>query len=101
MPSSLQALMMRTAISPRLAMRIFLSGPDGKQCLPILDRLAVADQLAFDDAGQFGFDLVHELHRFDDAEHMAGLYALPDFDEGRGIRRGTFVKRADDGRLDQ
>ena len=29
-PHSLQALMMRTAISPRLAMRIFLNRPDGK-----------------------------------------------------------------------
>src|SRR5579872_3844739 len=73
MPSSLQALIMRTAISPRLATRIFLNGPDGKQGLPVLDRLAIPDQLAFDDAGDFGFDLVHELHRFDDAEDVAGL----------------------------
>ena len=53
MPSSLQALMTRTAISPRLAMRIFLNRTDGKQRLPVLHRLAVHHQLAFDDAGGF------------------------------------------------
>ncbi len=32
-------------------MRIFLNRTDGKQSLPVLHRLPVHDQLAFDDAG--------------------------------------------------
>src|SRR5947209_16464872 len=96
MPSSLQAVMTRTAISPRLAMRIFLNRTDGKQSLPVLHRLPVEDELALDDTGGLGFDLIHELHRFDDAQHFAGLYALADAHERRGIGRRAFVEGADD-----
>src|SRR5579864_736687 len=76
MPSSLQAQMTRRAISPRLAIRIFLIGPDGKHGLPVLHRLSIHDQLAFDGAGYLGLDLVHQLHGFDDAQDLAGLHAL-------------------------
>src|SRR5438552_1330864 len=82
-PSSLQAQMTRSAISPRLAIRTFLKGADAKQSLPVLDRLAVGDELARDHAGYFSLNLVHELHRFDDAEHRARLHGLADPDEGR------------------
>src|SRR5882672_5984463 len=75
-PNSLQAQITRRAISPRLAIRTFLKGADSKQCLPVLDRLAVAHQLAGHHAGDFRLDLVHELHRFDDAEHRARLHCL-------------------------
>src|ERR1039458_4941845 len=101
MPSSLQAQMTRTAISPRLAMRIFLNRTDGKQSLPVLHRLPVHDQFTFDDFAGFALDLVHQFHALDDAEHLAGLYALADADERRGIGRGGFVERSDDRRLDQ
>src|SRR2546426_11154495 len=73
-PSSLQAQMTRRAISPRLAIRTFLKGADAKQSLPVLDRLPVAHQLAGHHAGDLSLDLIHELHRLDDAEHRARLH---------------------------
>src|SRR3982751_453345 len=75
-PSSRQAQMMRRAISPRLAIRIFLNmvacssrgrwrsgGPDREQPLSVLDRLAVLDVGAHELAVVFRRDLVHQLHR--------------------------------------
>src|SRR5260370_23442487 len=86
-PSSLQAQITRRAISPRLATSTFLKGSDAKQSLPVLDWLAVAHQLAGHHAGDFRFDLVHELHRFDDAEHRPPLHGLSDPPKGRAAGR--------------
>src|ERR1017187_6484400 len=94
--SSLQALMTRTAISPRLAMRTLLNRTDGKQSLPVLHRLPVHDQLAFDDARRLRLNLVHQLHGLDNAEDLAGLHVLTDAHERRSVRRWAFVKRAYD-----
>src|SRR5258707_4969675 len=90
MPRSLAAQMTRSAISPRLAMRILLnitdpdivarhvvaredlretfglSRPNGEQRLAILHRTAIFHQLRRQDASGLRFDLVHQLHRFDD-----------------------------------
>src|SRR5580698_9937110 len=99
MPRSLHAQITRRAISPRFAIRIFLNGPDAKEGFSVFHRLAVLYELALDDAGDVGFDLVHQLHRFDDAEDLAGRHMLADADEGRRIRRGGLVKSADDGAL--
>src|ERR1022692_3144342 len=96
MPSSLQAQTMRRAISPRLAIRIFLIGADGKQRLPVLHGLSVHHQLAFHDPGNLGLDLVHELHGLDDAQDLADLHALAYAHERRRAGRGGVVKRADD-----
>src|SRR5215203_1002556 len=79
MPSSRQAQMTRSAISPRFAIRIFLNmscrcrparedlssigRPDGEQPLAVLHRLAVFHVGADDLAVVFGGDLVHQLHR--------------------------------------
>src|SRR5258706_9540666 len=93
-PNSLQAQMTRRAISPRLAMRIFLKGADAKQGLPVFDRLAVGDQLARHHSGDFSLDLVHEFHRFDDAEHGARLHGLAHAHERRRARRRAFVECA-------
>src|SRR5215831_11724827 len=93
--------MMRMAISPRLAIRIFLNRPDGKQGLPVLYGLSVLDQLAFQDSRGFRFDFVHQLHGFDDAQHFARLDSLANAHERRGARRGALVEGADDGRLYQ
>src|SRR6266496_5165528 len=83
MSSSRQAEMIRSAISPRLAIRIFLNTRErlsGRQSnpeelLPVLDRLAVAridgDDLPLD----VRLDLVHQLHRLDDAENFTLRHA--------------------------
>src|SRR5713226_3648477 len=85
-PNSLQAQMMRNAISPRLAMRIFLKGADGKQRLPVLDRLAIGNQFAHHHSRHLGLDFVHELHRFDNTENRSGLYGLAHAHEGGATR---------------
>src|SRR3954462_14163517 len=101
MPSSLQAVMTRTAISPRLAMRIFLYRTDGKQSLPVLHRLPVHDQLALHDPGDFRLDLVHQFHALDDAQDFAGLHPFAGTDERRRIWSGGLVERPDDGAFDK
>src|SRR6202049_1408786 len=80
-PNSLQAQIIRRAISPRLAMRTFLKGADAKQSLPILYRLAIGNQLTGYHTGYFRLDLIHELHRLDNAEHRSGLHRLSDTHE--------------------
>src|SRR4249919_1165558 len=100
MPSSRHARCTRSAISPRLAIRILsnsLSGfeagtsGDDEQRLPELDRLPVLDQDRLDDAGLVGLDLVHELHRLDDAERVAFLDRVADLDERLGARRARAI----------
>src|SRR5881296_2298672 len=94
MPSSRQAQMIRSAISPRLAIRIFLNMgcagtgscrrglPDLEQRLPVLHRLPVRDQSLENLAVAVRLDLVHQLHRLDDAHHLPLLHPVPDLDEG-------------------
>src|SRR5215510_7796777 len=107
MPSSRQAEMIRSAISPRLAMRIFLNiaarlgrEADREELLAVLDGLPVArvdrDDLALD----VGLDLVHELHRLDDAEDLP--LADPGADLGERLRLGRrrSVEGSDDRRGD-
>src|SRR5512143_991328 len=108
MPSSWQTRIVRSAISPRLATRTLLNtecscrrlcGYDGcqrsgrfdeEERLVIFDRLAVFDADLDDAPCHVGFDLVHQLHRLDYAEHGLGLDDLADFDIGIGIGgRGT------------
>ena len=36
--------------------------------------------------GLVGLDLVHHLHRLDDAQHLADLDLIADLDEGLGAR---------------
>src|SRR6185436_15936454 len=98
-PSSLHAQIMRSAISPRLAMRIFLKGADGKQRLSILDGLAVRHQLAHDHFGDFGLNFVHQLHGLDDAENLTGLHGLAYAHERWSAGRSAFVEGAHDGRF--
>src|ERR1700674_294423 len=103
MPSSRHAWMIRRAISPRLAMRIFLNmpgrraaptrttfsrHPDREQRLSEFDRLGVLGVDLGDEAVDVALDLVHQLHRLDDAEHLALAHARADLDEGGHVRRG-------------
>src|SRR5262245_15216428 len=103
MPSSRQAEMIRSAISPRLAMRIFLNiaarlgrEADREELLAVLDGLPIArvdrDDLSLD----VGLDLVHQLHRLDDAEDLALPDAGADLGEGFRLGRRRPVERADD-----
>src|SRR5690606_1240435 len=91
MPSSRQARRIRSAISPRLAIRTFPSmatSDDADQRLVEFHRLAVFNQDGVDDAGLVRLDLVHHFHCFDDAQHFAGTHLLANFDKGVGARRG-------------
>src|SRR6476619_6603158 len=108
MPSSRQAWMIRSAISPRLAMRIFLNmtgpgpsalrGPDGEERLAELDRLGVLGKNLDDHPVDVGLDLVHQLHRLDDADDLPLLDARADVDERSGVGRGRAIEGADEGR---
>src|SRR6266540_6598704 len=97
--------MTRIAISPRLAMRIFLNMADGssrpyrKEPLAVLHRLAIFHIDVDDLAVILRVDLVHQLHRLDDAEHVALLDRRADVDEGGGARLRRPVERPDDRRF--
>src|SRR6476620_5502173 len=99
MPSSRHANMTRNAISPRLATRIFLNmaarlatEPDREQALAVLHRLAVLDVDVRDLPVVLGVDLVHQLHRLDDAEHLALADRVADLDERLGPGLGGTVE---------
>src|ERR1700729_2903625 len=110
MPSSLQARSTRSAISPRLAMRIlsnmgaWMASSEWRMeevdCLRIgywpltirplfnnhqrfaeFDGLAVFDQNLRHSAGARRRNLVHRLHRFDDQERLSHRHLAADFDE--------------------
>src|SRR4051794_2485597 len=98
MPSSRQARWMRSAISPRLAMRIFSNMPvliDQEEALAVLDRLPVLDQDRLERPGSVGFDLVQQLHGLDDAERLALGDRLAHLDERWGAGRGCAVEGPD------
>src|SRR5690606_931549 len=86
MPSSLQARRMRSAISPRLAMRtlenIALALFDDDEGFAVFDRRGVIDQNAGDGARFVRRDLVHGLHGFDDQNRLALGDPGADLDEG-------------------
>src|ERR1700683_5083339 len=114
MSSSLHAERTRSAISPRLAIRIFRNiafGPafgtalrcpgaelflpawaDAEERLPVFDGLAVLGVHLDELAGHIRFDFVHQLHGFDDAEPLPGL----DFGARRNERIGPGTRRAEE-----
>src|SRR5678815_311413 len=100
-PSSRHARMILRAISPRFAMRIFLNiasgGLDAKERLAELHRLAVLHQDLGDLPRLVRLDLVHQLHRLDDAEDLALLHHRAHLDEGRLVGRRRPVEGADEG----
>src|ERR1700685_992033 len=104
MPSSLQARSTRSAISPRLAVRILanIEAPllDDHQRLAIFDRLAVSDKNLDHCAGARRRDLVHRLHRFDDEQRLPGLHLAADLDEGSRARSRAEIGGADHRRDD-
>src|SRR5262245_8278803 len=56
---------------PARCRRYKLTLADGKQRLAIFDRLAVGHEFLDELSGGFRLDLIHELHSFNDAEHLA------------------------------
>src|SRR5258708_19107368 len=68
--------------------------------LAVLDRLTVLDEDRLHAARSVGLDLVHELHRLDDADGVALLHRLPHFDEHLGVGRGRALESAHHRRLD-
>src|SRR3989304_1298577 len=65
---------------------------DQEQGLTELDGLAVLHQHLGEAPRQLGLDLVHQLHRLDDAKDMAFLDQVPLADEGRGVGAGRPVE---------
>src|SRR5580693_4952955 len=78
-PSSRQALKIRSAISPRFAMRIFLNMIalvisrllDAKELLPVLHAFTILREDFDDRASALGLDFIHQLHRLDDAKSLS------------------------------
>src|SRR5579863_2054580 len=71
------------------------------EVLAVLDVLAVPHQDLFHLAVRFGLDLVHQLHRLDDADHLPLAHGLAELDEGGGLGRGRAVEGTDEGRADE
>src|SRR5262245_10069068 len=97
-PSSCRARITRTAISPRFATstrsNMSLDGGWREDWLELEEELAVLDGLGVLDvdgthhARALGLQLVEELHRLEDAEHLTRDDRVADVDEGRGSRLG-------------
>src|SRR3954452_22769856 len=103
MPSSWSARMTRTAISPRFATRTRLNGIErsaGKRLelaehLAELDGLRVVDVDLPHDRFELRLDLVHELHRLENAEGLPRADDVALLDERRRTRLGGTVERPD------
>src|SRR5262245_33627162 len=76
-------------------------GIDEEQGLAELDGVRVLDEDLDDPTGHFGFDLVHELHRFDDAEDLAFLHHIAFAHVRISRRRGRPIEGPDHRRLDR
>ena len=99
-PELVRARITRTAISPRLAtrtrvnMEIRRGWPavdrlELEQQLPVLDRLGVLDVDRPDDSLDLGLDLVHQLHRLEDAERLPGATKSPSWTNGAAPGSGA------------
>src|SRR5437899_3389996 len=102
MPISRQARWMRSAISPRLAIRTLSNIAccalfDDHQRLAKLHRLGVLDQDAHHGAGLGRLDRIEGLHRLDDQERLACRHLVADGDEVGLAGLGREVGRTDDG----
>src|SRR5688572_33113476 len=84
MPISLPARCTRSAISPRLAMRIFsnIGLLDDRERFAELHRLGVLHEDLDHLARARRRDRVHGLHRLDDEQGLAGLHGVADVHEG-------------------
>src|SRR3954466_9489221 len=99
MPSSLAARRMRSAISPRFAMRILsnIRLLDHQERLAVFDRRAVFDKDRGDGARPRRDDFVEGLHGLDEEDLVAGLNLGTHLDEGLRLGRGLAEGGADHG----
>src|SRR5262245_62782553 len=100
MPSSRHARAMRTATSPRFAIRTRRNTRsrrrlEDEERRPVLDRGPVLDEDPPHGAARFGGDLVRHLHRLDDAEDLPGLDERAELDERRRVGARSAVERSD------
>src|SRR5688572_16211669 len=110
MPSSCSARITRTAISPRFATstRSNMSLDDGRrrdgleleQKLAVLDRLRILGVDRSHDSCSLGLELVEELHRLENAEHLTGNDRVSHVDERRRPRARSAIEDSDHRRLD-
>src|ERR1700733_3772194 len=102
-PSSLQARSTRSAISPRLAIRILSNTLllDDHEGLAIFDRLAIFDENLNHRAGARRGNLIHRLHRLDDNERLAGFHLAAHVDERPRTGRRAQIGRANHWRSDK
>src|SRR4051794_20710955 len=88
-PRVRQARWMRSAISPRLAMRTVLNIGliDPEKRLAGIDLVTGGDEHGPDGSSALGFHFVEDLHGLDDADGGTSPYGLPDLYEGGLARR--------------
>src|SRR5678816_1764494 len=65
---------------------------DDHQRLAVFHGLSVLGQDRLDHAGTVGLDLVHQLHRLDNAKRIADLHAVADVDKGFGAGGGGAIE---------
>src|SRR6476469_11209983 len=75
-------------------------GIDPEERLPVFDGLRVGGENLGHDARDLGFDLVHDLHRLDDAEDLPFRDARTHRDVRLGTRLRRRIEGADHWRLD-
>src|SRR6202020_3027874 len=68
-----------------------LAFANAEQRHAVLHRSAIPDVHFHDLAGGISLNFVHQLHGFNDAEHLALFDGVADRDERRGTRRGRFI----------
>src|SRR5215472_13609330 len=97
---------MRSAISPRLAIRTLsnISNPEGEsldqhESGAILDRLSVGDEDLSEATRPMGADLVHDLHRLDDQERLSFGHAVAEANKGLVARLRREIGGSDHRRL--
>src|SRR5688500_4724254 len=105
-PSACSARITRTATSPRFATRTRLNKRPARERLELEQQLAELDGLAVldvdrpDDPLGLRLDLVHQLHRLEDAERLPRRDRVALLDEHRCARLRRPVEGADHRRLD-
>ncbi len=87
-----------TSLAPLTPLHSSLA--NGEQRLAEFDGLAVGDVALHDFARSIGLDFVHQLHGFDDADHLAFFNAIARRDKRSRAGRWRAIEGADDRRLD-